>query len=317
MIADVTGLNENVLYELGLAHALGKRTVMITQKLDDLPFDLRAYRANEYSMLFHKAGELKDLLAKVGEAVLRGEADFSNPIQDFAPYALGRATQPTVVPLAGGPSYRGGDTTDVDSASADDEPGFLEHRVALELGSAKVVQISERLGGFTEEVGNKFSGYSEKMVRANTNLGDRAAGALLAIARDAAEDLNLYAEQIEPLTGEMRTALGDVAAGTNAIARHGSIGDDEDAAVGEGVLESLHNAELSMGQTRASIEGFAKTMLELPNMERNLRRAARRAAAAVTALAEEIETGESEFARARGLLQERIDAHRRGQVFLT
>jgi hypothetical protein len=79
VIADVTGLNENVLYELGLAHALGKRTVMITQKLDDLPFDLRAYRANEYSMLFHKAGELKDLLAKVGEAVLRGKRISATP----------------------------------------------------------------------------------------------------------------------------------------------------------------------------------------------------------------------------------------------
>src|SRR5687768_5943245 len=48
IIADVTGLNGNVLYELGLAHAMGKRSILLTQSIEELPFDLRPYRANEY-----------------------------------------------------------------------------------------------------------------------------------------------------------------------------------------------------------------------------------------------------------------------------
>jgi hypothetical protein len=48
IVADCTGRNPNVFYELGLAHAVGKRTVLITQAMDDVPFDLRHRRCIEY-----------------------------------------------------------------------------------------------------------------------------------------------------------------------------------------------------------------------------------------------------------------------------
>lgn len=41
MIADLTDKNPNVFYELGYAHAIGKPVILIAQKLDDVPFDLR------------------------------------------------------------------------------------------------------------------------------------------------------------------------------------------------------------------------------------------------------------------------------------
>jgi CheY-like chemotaxis protein len=41
VVADCTGRNPNVLYEIGLAHAIGKNTILIAQSLDDVPFDLR------------------------------------------------------------------------------------------------------------------------------------------------------------------------------------------------------------------------------------------------------------------------------------
>ncbi len=42
MLGDLTGKNPNVFYELGLAHAVGKPVVMVTQSIEDVPFDLRA-----------------------------------------------------------------------------------------------------------------------------------------------------------------------------------------------------------------------------------------------------------------------------------
>lgn len=44
LIADCTGKNPNVFYEIGLAHAIGKPVVLITQNADDVPFDLRHRR---------------------------------------------------------------------------------------------------------------------------------------------------------------------------------------------------------------------------------------------------------------------------------
>jgi hypothetical protein len=48
VIADCTGRNPNVFYEIGIAHAIGKGVVLIAQSIDDIPFDLRHRRAITY-----------------------------------------------------------------------------------------------------------------------------------------------------------------------------------------------------------------------------------------------------------------------------
>lgn len=48
LIADLTGRNPNVFYEVGLAHAIGKPVVLTTQNEDDVPFDLRHLRYIRY-----------------------------------------------------------------------------------------------------------------------------------------------------------------------------------------------------------------------------------------------------------------------------
>jgi hypothetical protein len=48
ILADLTNKNANVFYELGLAHALAKPAILITETIDDIPFDLRSLRIIEY-----------------------------------------------------------------------------------------------------------------------------------------------------------------------------------------------------------------------------------------------------------------------------
>ena len=48
VVADVTGRNPNVMYEIGMAHTIGKQVVIITQKMNDVPFDLRGIRCIPY-----------------------------------------------------------------------------------------------------------------------------------------------------------------------------------------------------------------------------------------------------------------------------
>lgn len=48
VICDLSGKNANVLYETGIAHTLGKDVILITQNMDDVPFDLRHYRVITY-----------------------------------------------------------------------------------------------------------------------------------------------------------------------------------------------------------------------------------------------------------------------------
>lgn len=44
VIVDFTGKNPNVMYETGVAHALNKEVIPISQFLDDVPFDLKHHR---------------------------------------------------------------------------------------------------------------------------------------------------------------------------------------------------------------------------------------------------------------------------------
>lgn len=48
VIADLTGLNPNVMYELGVRHSLKRGTIIISQDLNNLPSDLRDYLTVEY-----------------------------------------------------------------------------------------------------------------------------------------------------------------------------------------------------------------------------------------------------------------------------
>lgn len=49
VIADITGKNANVFYEVGYAHSAGKPTVLTCRQGEDVPFDLRAINYISYT----------------------------------------------------------------------------------------------------------------------------------------------------------------------------------------------------------------------------------------------------------------------------
>lgn len=64
LLADSTGKNDNVFYELGLYHAANKPVVFTTGGLEDVPFDLRHLRVAVYDIHDPAWGEkLKTTLA--------------------------------------------------------------------------------------------------------------------------------------------------------------------------------------------------------------------------------------------------------------
>jgi hypothetical protein len=48
ILADLSEKNANVFYELGMAHALAKPAILVTESMEDVPFDLRSLRVIVY-----------------------------------------------------------------------------------------------------------------------------------------------------------------------------------------------------------------------------------------------------------------------------
>jgi len=68
LVAELTGRNPNVLYELGLAHALHKPVVLVSSNEPDVPFDVRHVRVIYYELTDPFWGE--KLIAKVAENIV-------------------------------------------------------------------------------------------------------------------------------------------------------------------------------------------------------------------------------------------------------
>jgi len=74
IIADLTGRNPNVFYEVGYAHSLDRqKVILLSQDVEDVPFDLRAFRCIKYRLGPRGPKELGDKLSKTISAVLAEE----------------------------------------------------------------------------------------------------------------------------------------------------------------------------------------------------------------------------------------------------
>lgn len=86
IIADLTNWRPNVFYEMGVAHAIDNKTIMIIQKKDKVPFDVHSYRCIEYEQT--EVG-----LAKLSNSLVNSLKSFdawrqypTNPVQQFKPF---------------------------------------------------------------------------------------------------------------------------------------------------------------------------------------------------------------------------------------
>jgi len=135
--ADLTGGNANVFYELGIAHALRKRTVLVAQRRDDVPFDLRGYKNHVYRLEFatppslvdDMTGELEPFLV----AARRDEVLFGSPFTDFSE-----------------PSPEAESSEEDSGGILDAMADFLSRNKEFTSALAEAVAISER---FTEQQG--------------------------------------------------------------------------------------------------------------------------------------------------------------------
>mgnify|MGYP001472196214 CR=1 FL=1 len=86
VIAEITDKNPNVFYEMGVAHALDNKTIMIAQNAQELPFDIRNYRCIIYQQSVKGLQQLQAQIVESLETFEDWGRNPSNPVQDFKPF---------------------------------------------------------------------------------------------------------------------------------------------------------------------------------------------------------------------------------------
>ena len=93
IVADMTGRNPNVFYEVGYAHAKNKLCVLLTRNADDIPFDLKHHRHIVYN-------SVSDLRTKIQQDLFHIKAELAEraspiPHAESRPAYRGQSTSPT------------------------------------------------------------------------------------------------------------------------------------------------------------------------------------------------------------------------------
>lgn len=110
VVADMTGRNPNVFYEVGYAHALGKIVLLLTQHADDIPFDLKHHQHTVYegSIETVKSALTKRLIWAINEAQTNrtGIGDpFEVSINDVMAVIDRSSDEPEVLRISRGPIH--------------------------------------------------------------------------------------------------------------------------------------------------------------------------------------------------------------------
>jgi hypothetical protein len=213
IIADLTGLNPNVMYELGLAHGLRRPVIMLTQSISTVPFDLRSYRLTAYTERYPDVEALKNVLRQTLEAHSRGDVRFGNPVDDFYPES----------PPSGSEHSDEPSPDDVPMRQLDFEEHFeqLAHTTSAQL--QQVGSRAEEFSQFLNEVTNEANA-----IPSGDPAGTRKRRRL---ASSTAQAVDEYASDLQNATSPLMAQWGGMESTLDALLQRTRITTPEDVAL--------------------------------------------------------------------------------------
>ena len=188
VVADVSGGNPNVMYELGLRHSTGKPTIHLSEH-GQLPFDIAGYRT---IMFLRSERGLVDARKSLESAISAALVEESGPVT-AARLWQGIATS---VELSDAASPR--DETE-ERTAPDDEPGFFDMLTEINVELPALAEAAQGIGEAIEQI-NAVTEQSTNEMNDAPESAD-AEHRLSLITRFAAR-LSEPAEVIEGLTDE-------------------------------------------------------------------------------------------------------------------
>jgi len=189
IVADLTTLSPNVLYELGLCHGLRTPTILLAQSMEEVPFDLRSYRIQVYSTRFDEVDKLKQALKEIAEKHRIQEIAFGSPITDFLPkgYAPARKV----------PEISTEEPVEKAPEEIEEEKGFLDFILEGNEATEEMTRIMSVIAEETVNIGGRMEEHTARIQALAKNPGPGTAAQIHKIASVTARDMTRYSEKIE------------------------------------------------------------------------------------------------------------------------
>lgn len=266
VIADVTGGNPNVMYELGLRHSKNKLTLQVGEK-DKLPFDISSIRTIQFRRTEGGYIDAKNELKAMLEAGLVGRFDpvTATRVWFQTPLAVqGFEVQETEVGI--------GDQKETAKAREEAEsPGFLEILAEAEETFPHMNQVLEEITQVTQDFG-KLAEQGTQEMEESAGRGEGAKGKLLMAIRFA-ERLDEPLAKFKSLANSYRADVGIIRPAIDYLLDQVEAKQYEESEI-QAIREGLSSFK-EMGDTTnealVSISGFRTSLGPLSSAARPLR----------------------------------------------
>ena len=300
VVADLTGGNANVYYELGLAHALHKPVIHLSQDVDGLPFDISGHRVISYSTHFSAMEEAKKDLANAAAGVSTGATAFGNPFSDHSRHDV----IPTCLK-----------NSDLDFRQSDNEHstdqngplGILDHHVAMEEGFQEVRESTEEIGVRTAALSDSMTAFTDKLNAAQRDRSPNQARRQRDLIRSLAQEMDSYASFMSGANGKYSEAIDRSRPALEAML----VASEDDPNDIQDLLDTLDTVEQQVITFQETTSAIASAISELPDVERSFMRARDRVVGQLRQLAGNIALIVAMIARTRELarlkLAEQVD----------
>ena len=263
VLADLTGLNPNVMYELGIAHSFNKKTIMITRdELSNLPFDLKQYRAKDYSTHFKRFYDLITYLEKNLNGARDGSVIFNNPVGDFMDKSK---ITPEKLFIK--------ESIEVDIPEG--EKGFLDFLADVEEDTEKMTEDIETMSSEMNVMSKGINGCTEEIERVNKNGGNGTASFVRKQSKIAAEYIATFSKQLKAHNSTISSYWSKIEKNILGLLENNIAAKPENKDSLINYIKALHNMKTSVSASNESVQALKKTSLGNIGIERSMNQAIR------------------------------------------
>ena len=302
IVADVTALNPNVLYELGLSHGRLRPTVIITQGLKEIPYDLRGYRVIPYSTHFSEAPKLKSKLLRIAKRLKEGTISFGNPVTDFIDSARAKAltgrikeTEPNAITKEKGEAFE----------ETEAEFGWLDFAAEAEKSMDEITSFAENMTGYTRVFGQKLELRTAELETVKQSKIPGGAAKMHKIAQATALVFKEYAKRTEAELPTLHEAWDRFLKYSTGLFTVLKIAKDEDRDAAITLRDTFIEFGKSVKTTQEKLLEGKKSISKFRGVSRDLTRSSERVVRAFDGVFQELAIGESYISRIINFIDEK------------